>query len=760
MKNTAVVSTLLLLVFLAFWAFDGTIPRYAPDGDIPAENFSTDRAMDHVKAMSAEPHAVGFPNHSVVRDYIRAELEKLGLETTLQSGYTAGDWANLSKAENILARIPGSGQGKALLLLSHYDSSPHSSFGASDAGSGVATILEGLRAYLSTNPKPVNDIIVLISDAEELGLNGADLFVNQHPWTREVGLVLNFEARGSGGASFMLIETNRGNARMIEEFVAADPEFPVGNSLAYSIYKMLPNDTDLTVFREDADIEGFNFAFIGDHFDYHTALDRADRLDTRTLAHQGSYLMPLLNHFAQADLGNLKSLNDQVYFNMAFFKLITYPYDWIWLMWAGTVLLFIILLISGFRSGALSLRGVLLGFVPALLCLVINGLAGHFAWPLLTKLYPDYTDMLHGFTYNGYYYIAAIAALAIGMCFLIYNGFAKLKTADALVGPMVLWLAICGLLNSALSGAAFFLIPGLSLLAGLWISMQKEEANPYILALLALPVLWIFAPFIKVFPVGLGLKLLSAASIMSVFIFLLLLGLLHRYPNKKLLGGLGMLLFVLFMVGAHFNSSSTPERPKPTSLLYVLNTDSESAYWTTYDQVLTSWSGAYFKESVSEQVRERFNKLSSKYGSGFSKLSPAPLKTVLASEVKIQGDTTIDGTRNLKLSLVPRRAINRLEIYTNETELQQATVNGIELSEYFLENRSSRLITHYVSDNDSTYLDLSYPADQPLELTLYEASNDLLDNPQFSVPPRPETEIPKPFVLNDAVMTIQTLSFE
>ena len=67
----------------------------------------------------------------------------------------------------------------------------------------------------------------------------------------------------------MLIETNRGNAKMVDEFTAAQPKYPVANSLAYSIYKMLPNNTDLTVFREDADIEGFNFAFIDDHFDYY-----------------------------------------------------------------------------------------------------------------------------------------------------------------------------------------------------------------------------------------------------------------------------------------------------------------------------------------------------------------------------------------------------------------------------------------------------------------------------------------------------------
>ena len=94
-------------------------------------------------------------------------------------------------------------------------------------------------------------------------------------------------------------------------------------------------------------------------------------------------------------------------------------------------------------------------------------------------------------------------------------------------------------------------------------------------------------------------------------------------------------------------------------------------------------------------------------------------------------------------------------------DLSKVSVNAVELSEYYLQNRRrGKLITHYISDNDSTYLELTYPEDQVLELTLYEASNDLLSNPQFSIPARPADLIPMPFVLNDAVLTIQSLRFE
>ena len=160
MKPITAASCLLLLCLITFWAFEGAMPGYRADSDSNPENFSTDRALKQVEALSEKPHAVGFPDHRTVRDYLVETLESMGLEVRLQTGYTAGDWGNFSRATNIMARIPGSEGNDALVLLSHYDSNPHSSYGASDAGSGVATILEGLRAFLQRQETHKNDLII------------------------------------------------------------------------------------------------------------------------------------------------------------------------------------------------------------------------------------------------------------------------------------------------------------------------------------------------------------------------------------------------------------------------------------------------------------------------------------------------------------------------------------------------------------------------------------------------------------------------
>jgi hypothetical protein len=761
MKKTTAVLSLLLLTFATYWSFRSLMPNYVSDAEIAPTQFSTDRALAHVATMSQEPHGVGFPAHKTVRDYVLTAMEDMGLEVSLQEGHTAGDWANYSKATNILARIKGTGNGKALLLLSHYDSSPHSSLGASDAGSGVATILEGLRAFLATEKTPKNDIIILISDAEELGLNGADLFVKEHPWVRDVGLVLNFEARGSGGPSYMLLETNRGNSVLIQEFVKANPDYPVANSLAYSIYKMLPNDTDLTVFREDADIEGFNFAFIDDHFDYHTQNDSYDRLDRKTLAHQGSYLMPLLWHFSEADLDHVKSLRDHVYFNVPFFKMIYYPFDWIMPMLLLACILFIYILYDGFKKKVFHLRDIGAGFLPALATLAVNGLIGYFSWPALKLIYPGYNDILHGFPYNGHAYIVALALLALGVCFYAYHKLQVVKTPNLLVAPICLWLVICALVAVYLKGAAFIIIPVFSTLVGLYILVNQKHPNAFLMAFLALPAVFIFAPFIKMFPVGLGLKMMVASTVLTTLTFFLLLPLIIKYRNKRAFAFLFTLLGLGFLVSAHLNSDFNEERPKPSSLLYVLDTETNTAKWATYERQPSFWTSQYLGESKVQPTALTNNTISSKYGSGFSYTSEAPVKAIAPPKIEVLHDTMILDKRYLEICITPRRDVNRLEVFSSGAAIQSASINGIALSEYYLEHRrGSKLVTHYISDNAYTELRLGISPDSPLELTFYEASNDLLQHPAFSIPPRPATEIPMPFVLNDAILTIQKLTIE
>jgi len=762
-------ATALLLIILAiYWSYSALMPNKISSLDTDDNSFSTQRALVHLKAISKQEHYLGSDAHELVRDYILKELHNLGLETQIQEGYSISKWGNLSKPKNILARIKGSQTGKALMLLSHYDSRPHASFGASDAGSGVVTILEGIRAFLSELKTPKNDIIILITDGEELGLNGADIFVNKHEWAKDVGLVLNFEARGSGGPSYMLIETNQGNANLMKAFVTANPQYPVANSLAYSIYKMLPNDTDLTRFREDGDIDGFNFAFIDDHFDYHTALDTYDRLDRNSLEHQGSYLMPLLHHFSEVNLNNLKSDNDYIYFNVPIFKTVIYPFSWIVPMLIIAIVIFLVLIFYGLKKRTIEIKNVSKGFIAFLISLVTCGLVGYFGWELLQVIYPHYNEMQQGFTYNGHSYIVAFVCLALAICFYVYHKVYKPEnTASLLVAPLFFWLVICCFVAFKLKGSSFFIIPVLFGLISLLVLVKQKKPNLIMMAVLGLPVLLIMSPFVKMFPVALGLKILLVSTIMVVLIFGLLVSVFGFYRRKKRIGHVFLFISFGVLISAHFNSGFTDEQPKPNSLLYVLDADENTAIWATYDEVLDDWTRHYLSDDPDGPQPMEENTFESKYNSGFSFMKPAPVKTIPGPKVELALDTIIGDLRHISICVTAQRAIDRIGVFARSANIfKNLKINGVEAykdsitGNVFKNPHNDRLFTYYVTDEEPLDLWFSVPKNQKTNLLLYEASYELLNNSLFTVPPRESYMIPKPFVLNDAIVVKKTITID
>lgn len=762
----------LLLIFIAvYWSFNALMPSKISSLNTDTSNFSTERALVHLAAISQKPHYVGTDEHKNVRDYIVKQLNELGLETQIQEGYSISQWGNLAKPKNILARIKGREHGKALLLLTHYDSAPQASLGASDAGSGVVAILEGARAFLSEGKVPKNDIIILISDSEELGLNGADLFVNKHPWAKDVGLVLNFEARGSGGPSYMLIETNDGNASLMKAFVEANPKYPVANSLAYSIYKMLPNDTDLTVFRKDGNINGFNFAFIDDHYDYHTALDTYDRLDRNTLEHQGSYLMPLLNHFSEANLNNLKSSEDYIYFNTPIFNLVTYPFSWILPMLIIAIIAFVWLIFYGKRTRVLHLKEIAKGFAVFIISLLVSGLVAYLGWNLLKSMYPEYNEMLHGFTYNGHTYIWTFVWLTLGICFYAYHKVFKVKNRSSLlIAPIFFWILICGFAAIKLQGASFFIIPVFFALISLFVMIRYgkgKEVRLSLITLLCFPVLFIMSPFVKMFPVGLGLNILYISAVFIVLIFGLLIPVFGTFKHKNRWSYLMFFFAFIMFLSAHYNSDFTKESPKPNSLVYMMDLDTKSSIWATYDDMLDDWTRNFLGDDPDVASTSNQNIFASKYKSGFTYTKSAPLKSILYPEIEKYDDTIIGDYRHFKISVRPQREINRIELFSDNTNLFKTfTINGVdgfkgESDKYVFTNRkNNRLFGYHVANDEPLDMIISVPKDQKTTFTLYEASYNLLENNQFTIPKRAENMIPKPFVLNDAVVLKKKITIE
>ena len=688
----------------------------------------------------------------------------MGLEVEIQTQTAINKkWLAATTAENIIAKIKGTTTGKALMLLTHYDSNPHSSLGASDAGSGVVTILEGIRAFLAKNQTPKNDIIILITDAEELGLLGAQAFVDTHTLTKDVGLILNFEARGSGGPSYVLMETNGKNSNLLSEFIAAKPNFPAANSLMYSIYKKLPNDTDLTVFREDANINGFNFAFIGDHFDYHTAQDSYERLDRETLLHQADYFTTTLNHFSNCNLENLNSDKDFVYENFPFIKLLSYPFSWVTPMLIACVIVFLLLLFFGISLNKIAVKNALRGFIPFLVALILCGGISFSLWKLLLVIHPQYNDILHGFTYNGYTYITAFVFLNLWILFTIYKRTSKVeKPVNLLIAPIFFWLIINFIISIYLKGAGFFIIPVISALLILAVSifMDLEEKTKRILCtILSIPTIYIFAPLVKMFPVGLGLKILFVSALFIVLVFGLMILSFHQ---KKIFWTQkwSAILAIIFFGIATYNSGFSIENKKPNSIVYIENSDDKTAYFGTYNSTLDSYTEQVFNGNFSKgSIQNAETK--SKYNTRFTYHKKTAFKNIVSSEIITEIDTIIGKKRFIELTIIPNRKLNKLEFITkNKLTLEQFKVNDVLVNygkNYTLKS-GTFLVYHLVNSDKELTLSFTMNTDEKLEIILNEISYDLLSNKNFNIKPRTEAMMPMPFVTNDAIIISKKLS--
>ena len=761
-KNYSSLLSLIFILGILGFVFATMMPQWVTEKDVPLSEFSTKRALVQVKNISQKPHFVSSENHDVVAHNLVKELQNMGLETSIQEGFAFSDWVTLTQCKNILARIKGTNSDKALLLLSHYDSAPHSySQGASDAGSGVATILESVRAFRYNKTPHKNDIIILFTDAEELGLNGAALFVTQHNWAKEVGLVLNFEARGSSGPSYMLMETNTGNAELVKKFAAAGTKYPVSNSLMYSVYKMLPNDTDLTVFRKEGEIPGYNFAFIDGHYNYHTEQDDIEHLDKNTLAHQGEYLMPLLSYFSNANFSNLNTTSDDVYFTIPY-TFIHYPFDWVLPMAILALTLLLFILFVGLGKRLLFFKDIFRGFLPLLGSLLVSGLVTYFGWKLLLVIYPQYNDLLNGFTYNGHDYIAAFVLLSWSICFAFYQIFSVKKlTMNHYIAPLLLWIIINFGIAFFLKGAGFFIIPVFAGLIMLATFVMTQKSKWILNLVLSIPALFLIAPFIQMFPIGLGLKMLMGSAVLTVLVFGLVLPVFGSFIRKGLTSLILFLLAIGFFAKAHYESGYEPGKAKSNSLVYLLDADKNKAFWATYDTNLDNWTKEYLGQNPKNANEINSLPLPSKYKSGFSFMADAPMKKLEKPTIEFLKDSTVGVNRFLKIRITPNRKVNRYDVFANENlDIQNFKANGMSLlgqkgSKY--ERKGKLIVSYYVVDQLPLEIQFNVPASSVLDLNLMESSFDLMSNPQFQIVKRANWMMPTPFVLNDAVVIMQKI---
>ena len=282
---------MLAALMLAFAGKGLLLSPPSPSAVAAPGSFDAARAAGRLARILGDerPHPVDTAANDAVRARLVAELRALGLAPQVRermdcNGTPKSRAVSCSMTRNVVASL-GPAEGRRLLLNAHYDSTPTGP-GASDDGIGVAIMLE-VAGLLRAAPPP-RPITLLFNEGEEFGLNGARAFIDSDPLARQVDSLINVESRGVSGPAVMF-ETNSPNGPAVADYARAAAR-PYANSISTDFATLIPNTTDVTVFKERG-WKTLNFAIIGNETRYHSPGDTLAALDRSSLYHLGSEVL-------------------------------------------------------------------------------------------------------------------------------------------------------------------------------------------------------------------------------------------------------------------------------------------------------------------------------------------------------------------------------------------------------------------------------------------------------------------------------------
>ncbi|MEE2690880.1 MAG: M20/M25/M40 family metallo-hydrolase [Pseudomonadota bacterium] len=533
----------------------------------PPGAFDATRAAGRLERILGDerPHPVDSDENDAVRARLLAEIEALGYAPEVRDDFVCSARFNrtaCARVQNVVFRA-GPAAGRAVMIAAHYDSVPAGP-GASDDGAGVATALE--IAALLAERRPTRPVVFLITDGEEMGLLGAKSFAEIDPLRDQISRVVNVEARGVSGPA-MMFETGQPNGADMRVF-AAGAARPFANSAMTDIYRLLPNDTDVSEFLPIG-YGAINLAF-SDHVEfYHTPRDTLAALDRRSLQHMGDLALASLDE----SLAESGASRDQLIFtDIASRAFLMLPQA------AGGILLglgAVLSLVAFARAGGGGAWRALAA--PPLTLLVAGGLAFGlqalvgalrpqtlywFAWPQATQALA--------------YFSAAVAAAAV-MTVVARGAGARRLAASAWS-----WFALIGL-------AGFFLAPGASILFALPVAVYAagvaiafaapgaDRAGAWAGAILALIIL---APALYVTEIGLGFAIAAVPALVAALLFIAWtpLAVADEGPGPAPLALAGAGLAAAFVAVLAVPAYS-PEKPRPLNLQYYVDADARTARW-------------------------------------------------------------------------------------------------------------------------------------------------------------------------------------
>ena len=573
--------------------------------------FSAEDAMDHLRVIAAEAHPIGSVANHKVRDYLVGELTALGLETSVDAGHVKISWGEdytkSAYVENVIATLPGSDpSGKKVTLAAHYDS-VFEGPGAADDGYAVASMIQTVK-LLKDQPRK-NDIQLLITDGEEMGLLGAYFHVKKYPMD-DIGVLLNYEARGNEGPG-IAFEWSEDNAWLVREMKKSAAR-PIANSLSFEIYNLMRNSSDFTAFKK-RDVPGINHAFIDGFSYYHNPQDNVDNISMESFQHTGENMYLMTRHFANHDFAD-EGPGNASFFNF-YGTLLVYPSSIDLILIILLVLLYIgLMVLLHKRNKGLSPRLFFPSYLLMLFYLLLILLANFGLATLIKKIYPQYATFYSYQYYNHEWYLISGIGLSLLLLALLSSKFTH-KNLDHVTGMQVLTLlaTLSGLLYFFMpTGTYVMLLPSLALASYMLVKLltgRTEEGwvGPMIF-ILFLAGMWTFLTH------GLYLAF-SISALPGAVLFTILASYvsMHMTPSiwkgagRKAIAVFGLTLMMGSMVIAHLKTQPTEKEPLLTNLAHVFDSESGKSYLATVDDHLHEGHGLLHEEATASRLPRHLN---------------------------------------------------------------------------------------------------------------------------------------------------------
>ncbi|GAO42492.1 peptidase M28 family protein [Flavihumibacter petaseus NBRC 106054] len=687
---------------------------------------------------------VGTAEHARVRDSIIAFCNGFQLETRVDTGVgirRIGGIVSGARSLNILARLKGSQQGKAVYVVAHYDTQPNTP-GAGDDGAAVVAMMECIRALKADGKTLRNDVVFLFTDAEELGLLGATALTTNAATDsvkQNMGIVLNFDGTAVRGAN-MLIGSSAGNRELIGHYLQVP--HPLGTSLSAAIKRIAPGDVDFTVFN-NAGIPGLSMVTAEGRSHYHSLVDRYEWYDLRTLQQTGDNMLSLVRSFGNDDPAKLQG-PQITYFNLFGKNMVVYPASWNGPILLVANLLFIFSLFAFVRRERAGERNVWLEWTGGILrYLVVLLIAGVLSFSLILAIryaYPQNSNFYGAEAYNAWLYYIALFSVGAAVFGLVYaSGRGKLTLPSLMMGFHTVVLALVNVLYFYVPEAIYFLLFPLifSMLAQIipwtrysdgqpgWVEavFQFFGAMP---ACLLLPILLYFS-----YAGTFGLSTMTAYT--GIY-GLLLLGFmlpLWRAADNLLPGWLASIaLMSIFtcLVMAHISSRFTGRHPLRSSLYYRFDADEKKAVWISDFPLTNRWNKIYLGPLATPKSNDPTTYYPGQPAEGQLTNPALPIDYPLP-EVVVLKDSVIGSRRHLQLAAFSGRAAPSLRLIFDPKSIpEDLRLNGRPVPADL-----SRMIFFAGLGTDSLKIECRLPYGKTLQIQVIDCS--------VGLPPEAETVI-------------------